>query len=281
MNIEQHDINYKRIARVINYINQHHQQQPTLEELAAYVNLSPYHFQRLFKEWVGLSPKQFLRFVTLNYAKYLLKEEALTLFDTSHESGLSSTSRLHDLFIKIEGMTPAEYKNGGLNLKIDYSFFESQFGLMLIASTHKGICFMHFITTKAEGLALLKQHFSKAQIAEQETDFHRNARAIYTQKWSEIAAIKLHLKGTDFQLKVWESLLKIPQGELASYRDIADEIGRPKASRAIGTAIGKNPVALLIPCHRVIQTSGKLGGYMWGLTRKQALLGWELSKKHE
>lgn len=281
MNAEQHDINYKRIARVINYINQHHQQQPTLEELAAYVNLSPYHFQRLFKEWVGLSPKQFLRYVTLNYAKYLLKEEALTLFDTSHESGFSSTSRLHDLFIKIEGMTPAEYKNGGQNLKIDYSFFESQFGLMLIASTHKGVCFMHFITAKTEGLALLKQHFPKAQIVEQETGFHCEARAIYTQQWSEIAAIKLHLKGTSFQLKVWESLLKIPQGELATYRDIADEIGRPKASRAIGTAIGKNPIALLIPCHRVIQTSGKLGGYMWGLTRKQALLGWELSKKHE
>ncbi|MCT4580346.1 MAG: methylated-DNA--[protein]-cysteine S-methyltransferase [Flavobacteriales bacterium] len=281
MNAEQQDINYKRIAKVIAYINQNHQQQPSLEELAAYVNLSPYHFQRLFKEWVGVSPKQFLRYVTLNYAKYLLKEEALTLFDTSFESGFSSTSRLHDLFIKIEGMTPAEYKNDGQNLKIDYSFFESQFGLMLIASTHKGVCFMHFIATKLEGIALLKQHFSKAQLLEQETVFHRKARAIYTQEWSEITALKLHLKGSDFQLKVWESLLKIPQGELSTYQNIANEIERPKASRAIGTAIGKNPVALLIPCHRVIQTSGKLGGYMWGLTRKQALLAWELSKKHE
>lgn len=269
------ETNYIRIARVIDYINEHHKDQPTLDELADHVALSPFHFQRLFTDWVGISPKQFLQYVTLNYAKSLLKKQELTLFDTSHETGLSSTSRLHDLFIKIEGMTPAEFKNKGSKLHISYSFYESKFGLLILASTTKGLCFMQFIDNNNQGLDLLKNYFSNAFFLEQVTDFHEKARSIYSNEWTTIKELKLHLKGTEFQLKVWESLLKIPIGDLTTYSKIANNINKPKASRAVGTAIGNNPVALLIPCHRVIQASGSLGGYMWGTTRKQVIIGWE------
>lgn len=269
------ETNYIRITKVIDYINEHYKEQPTLEELANYINLSPFHFQRIFKEWVGVSPKQYLQYTTINYAKSLLKERGLTLFDTSYKTGLSSTSRLHDLFIRIEGMTPASYKRGGENLFINYSFFESQFGLLILASTTKGLCFMQFIDNKEKGIDLLENYFSNAQFLEKETPFHVKAKSIYSNNWDDISELKLHLKGTEFQLKVWESLLKIPQGNLTTYGEVANDINKPKASRAVGTAIGSNPVAFLIPCHRVIQSSGKLGGYMWGTTRKQAIIGWE------
>lgn len=267
--------NYIRITKVINYINEHYKEQPTLEELANHVHLSPFHFQRMFKEWVGISPKQFLQYITIGYAKSLLKDKELTLFDTSYEAGLSSTSRLHDLFIKIEGMTPSEYKNKGKELLISYSFYKSKFGLLVLASTRKGLCFIHFVVDEKSGLDLLKDHFSNAEFLQKETPFHIKAKSIYSNDWENVKELKLHLKGTDFQLKVWESLLKIPQGSLTTYGNIANDIDKPKASRAVGTAIGSNPIAFLIPCHRVIQSSGKLGGYMWGTARKQAIIGWE------
>jgi len=274
----QDQIDYQRIAKAIEYIQSNFKLQPNLDEVAEKVNLSPAHFQKIFTDWAGTSPKKFLQFISLEHAKSLLKDEKATLFDAALETGLSSTSRLHDLFVNIEGMSPAEYKNGGKNLKINYSFSESPFGEIITASTEKGVCYMAFAENKENALRDLVNKFPNASFFEKQDDFQQNALSIFTKDWSELGAIKLHLKGTDFQLKVWESLLTIPMGKLSTYGNLAREIGSPKASRAVGTAIGSNPVAFLIPCHRVIQSTGKIGGYMWGSDRKQMMIGWESSK---
>jgi len=277
---EQQHINYQRIAAAIEYINTHFKEQPNLDEVAANIHLSPFHFQRLFTDWAGTSPKKFLQYTTVEYAKMLLKEQQATLFETAHETGLSGTGRLHDLFINIEGMTPAEYKNGGKELSINYSFAESPFGNMLVATTEKGVCYMAFVDDPSTAFATLQSHFPNAQFKQIVDQIQQYARAIFTHDWTKLNQIKLHLKGTDFQLKVWQTLLKIPMGELTTYGAIAQHIDNPNASRAVGTAIGSNPVAFLIPCHRVIQSSGIIGGYMWGTTRKTAIIGWEGTKTH-
>jgi AraC family transcriptional regulator of adaptative response/methylated-DNA-[protein]-cysteine methyltransferase len=275
----QENTNYKRIAEAITFITANFKRQPSLEEIADAVHLSPAHFQRLFTEWAGTSPKKFLQYISLEYAKSLLKgTDGFTLFDTAFETGLSSTSRLHDLFISIEGMTPAEFKNGGRDLSIHYSFSNSPFGKLIVASTNKGICYMAFEEDSEVALSSLIKKFPNARIALGTDLFQQNALLIFQNDWSKLQAVKLHLKGTSFQLKVWESLLKIPMGQLSTYGKIASEIGRPNASRAVGTAIGSNAVAFLIPCHRVIQSTGTIGGYMWGPTRKMAMIGWEGSK---
>jgi AraC family transcriptional regulator of adaptative response/methylated-DNA-[protein]-cysteine methyltransferase len=271
----QEQINYHRVAATIAYIKNNFRQQPGLEEVAAQIHLSPAHFQRLFTEWAGTSPKKFLQYISIEYAKSLLKEQQATLFDTAFETGLSSTSRLHDLFVQIEGMTPAEYKNGGRNLDIHYSFAESPFGRLLVASTNKGICHMAFADEEEQGVNGLKAQFPNAGIRQKPDLIQQHALFIFRHDWSKLPQIKLHLKGSNFQLKVWESLLKIPMGKLATYGTIAGHIGSPSASRAVGTAIGSNPVAFLIPCHRVIQSTGTFGGYMWGPIRKAAMIGWE------
>ena len=274
----QDQLNYTRIAEAIEYIRAHFKEQPNLDEVAEKVHLSPFHFQRLFSEWAGTSPKKFLQYISVQHAKKLLKEEQATLFDTAYETGLSGTSRLHDLFINIEGMTPAEYKNGAKNLDINYSFAESPFGNQIVASTVKGVCFMGFYEDEPTAFAALQAHFPHAQFSRKLDMVQQNALFIFQNDWSKLHEIKLHLKGTDFQLKVWETLLKIPMGQLATYGTIAQKIGNPNASRAVGTAIGSNPVAFLIPCHRVIQSTGTFGGYMWGPTRKTAMIGWEGAK---
>jgi AraC family transcriptional regulator of adaptative response/methylated-DNA-[protein]-cysteine methyltransferase len=274
----QQNINYTRIAKAIDYIKTNFKQQPNLDEVAEKVHLSPFHFQRLFSEWAGTSPKKFLQYTTVEYAKTLLKENKATLFETAHETGLSGTSRLHDLFINIEGMTPAEYKNGGKGLAINYSFAESPFGNILVASTEKGICFMAFADEEDVAFQTMQNHFPKAHFKQMVDLIQQNALYIFTHDWTKLNRIKLHLKGTDFQLKVWQTLLKIPLGQLTTYGAIANEIENPNASRAVGTAIGSNPVAFLIPCHRVIQSTGIFGGYMWGNTRKTAIIGWEGAK---
>ena len=271
----QQQLNYERIAEAIEYIKDHFKQQPNLDEVAAKVHVSPFHFQRLFSEWAGTTPKKFLQYISVEHAKKLLKEDQATLFDAAFETGLSGTGRLHDLFINIEGMTPAEYKNGGKQLSINYSFAESPFGNILVASTHKGICSMAFATDEARALQDLQQKFPNAFFQQKLDMLQQNALFIFQNDWSKLHQIKLHLKGSDFQLKVWETLLKIPMGKLSTYGNIASQIGNPNASRAVGTAIGSNPVAFLIPCHRVIQSSGNIGGYMWGNTRKTAIIGWE------
>ena len=274
----QNQINYNRIATAIDYIEKNFKSQPNLDAVAEKVNVSPSHFQRLFTEWAGTSPKKFLQFISVAHAKKMLKEEHATLFDAAFETGLSSTSRLHDMFVNIEGMTPAEYKNGGQNLQINYSFADSPFGSLIVASTTKGICSMAFEKDEVTALENLKTKFPNARIQRKLDLLQQNALFIFQNDWSRLGEIKLHLKGTDFQLKVWESLLKIPMGKLSTYGNIAEQIGSPNASRAVGTAIGRNPVAYLIPCHRVIQATGNFGGYMWGKTRKTAIIGWESAK---
>jgi len=271
----QETINYNRIAEAIDYIKANFKDQPNLDEVAEKVHLSPFHFQRLFSEWAGTSPKKFLQYTSIEHAKKLLKENHATISETAFETGLSGTSRLHDLFVNIEGMTPAEYKNGGKNLEINYSFAESPFGNIVVASTSKGVCFMAFAEDEIAGLIALKDKFPNASFTQKLDLVQQNALFIFQNDWSKLSEIKLHLKGTDFQLKVWETLLKIPMGQLSTYGSIAQQIQKPNASRAVGTAIGSNPVAFLIPCHRVIQSSGIFGGYMWGNTRKTAIIGWE------
>jgi AraC family transcriptional regulator of adaptative response/methylated-DNA-[protein]-cysteine methyltransferase len=273
-------INYNRIADAIAYIKDNFKTQPNLDEVARKIHLSTAHFQRLFTEWAGTSPKRFLQYISLEHAKKILRDQQATLSDTAFETGLSGTGRLHDLFVSIEGMTPAEYRDGGKNLHINYSFAESPFGALIVASTPKGICCMAFEDDEQKALNDLKAKFPNAVFRRKLDLLQQNALFIFQNDWSRLKEIKLHLKGTDFQLKVWESLLKIPMGKLATYAGIAAQSGNPNAHRAVGTAIGNNPVAFLIPCHRVIRASGNFGGYMWGSVRKTAIIGWEGAKTH-
>jgi AraC family transcriptional regulator of adaptative response/methylated-DNA-[protein]-cysteine methyltransferase len=274
----QQDMNFSRIAEAIGYIKSNFKAQPGLEEVADKVNLSPFHFQRLFTDWAGVSPKKFLQYLTVEHAKKMLKESQTSLFDAALESGLSGTGRLHDLFIKIEGMTPGEYKNGGEHLAINYSFAESPFGNLLIASTAKGICHLAFADEPQQALLRLQQAFPRATCRQMVDLAQQNVLYIFTHDWSKLHEIKLHLKGTEFQLKVWEMLLKVPLGQLSTYGTIARGINQPTACRAVGTAIGDNPVAFLIPCHRIIQSTGVLGNYHWGGNRKAAMIGWEAAR---
>jgi AraC family transcriptional regulator of adaptative response/methylated-DNA-[protein]-cysteine methyltransferase len=264
---------FERIATAIQYIGRNFRAQPSLDEVAAHVNMSPYHFQRLFADWAGVSPKKFLQYISIEHAKSMLREPQNTLFDAALETGLSGTGRLHDLFVKIEGMTPGEYKNGGCNLNLLFSFGESPFGSIGIASTRRGICYLAFVESETKALEDLNQYFPNARIEKGVSEWHKRAFRVFSG--DDTGSLPLHLKGTPFQLKVWEALLKIPVGRLSTYGSLANEIHAPKAARAVGTAIGKNPVAFLIPCHRVIQSGGMLGGYRWGTTRKTAIIGWE------
>lgn len=274
----QDELNYRRIASAIDYIKDNFKSQPSLDEIAERIHLSPFHFQRLFTDWAGTSPKKFLQYISVAHAKNILKGSQTTLFEAAHHTGLSGTSRLHDLFVSIEGMTPADYKNGGQHLSINYSFAGSPFGNLIVASTPKGICYMAFEEDEVAALNELKFKFPNASFSKKSDSMQQNALSIFQNDWNKLKEIKLHLKGTDFQLKVWEALIKIPMGQLSTYGTVAQQINKPSASRAVGTAIGSNPVAFLIPCHRVIQSTGLFGGYMWGNTRKTAIIGWEGAK---
>jgi AraC family transcriptional regulator of adaptative response/methylated-DNA-[protein]-cysteine methyltransferase len=271
-------IDYHRIEKAIDYLKVNFKQQPSLEDVAAHVYLSPFHFQRMFKEWAGVTPKKFLQYLSIEYAKGILKDQQSTLFDAAYETGLSGTSRLHDLFIKIEGMTPGEYKNGGAQLQINYSFAESPFGSLIVAATPKGICYMAFADDSDLAFQELQQLFPNAKYRQVLDMIQQNALYIFGKDWSRLQELKLHLKGTDFQIKVWETLLKVPVGELSTYSAIASALDNPKASRAVGSAVGDNPVAFLIPCHRVIKSTGELGQYHWGSPRKTAMIGWEAAQ---
>ena len=274
----QEQLNFQRITEAIEYLAGHFREQPALDEVARKVHLSPFHFQRLFTDWAGVSPKKFLQFLTIDYARNLLQQQTVSVFDAAAEAGLSGTGRLHDLFIRIEGMTPGEYRNGGRELSINYSFAESPFGNILVASTPKGICHMAFAEDEEAALQDLKQRFPNAAYRQVVDLLQQNALYIFSHDWSRLDQVKLHLKGTAFQLKVWEALLKIPSGALTSYSRIAEQLQQPQARRAVGTAIGQNPVAFLIPCHRVIQSTGGFGNYHWGAGRKKAMIGWEAAR---
>lgn len=277
MNI-QDEIDFARISEAIKYITQNFREQPSLFEVAGKVNVSSSHFQRMFTEWAGVSPKKFLQYISVEYAKKILKECSGSIFDAAYETGLSGTGRLHDLFVHLEGMTPGEYKNGGRNLHIAYCFADTRFGEVLVASTTKGVCYMAFSDNRERVFEELKQLFPHATYIMRPDDYQQQALGIFKMNWQNPEKVRLHLKGTEFQLKVWETLLKIPLGNLTTYGNVATYLNSPKASRAVGTAIGDNPVAFLIPCHRVIRSTGMLGGYHWGIFRKTAMIGWEAAQ---
>lgn len=274
---EQNNINFERIAQAIGYLKDNFKDQPNLDEVADKVHMSPFHFQKLFTDWAGVSPKKFVQYLSVEHAKKLLAGTSTTLFDAALDTGLSGTGRLHDLFVNIEGMTPGEYKNGGENLSINYSFSATSFGTILAASTAKGICHLAFADNEADALAVLKHKFPNASYTEATDDFQTEALNAFSHEASA-AKVKLHLKGTPFQLKVWQALLTIPTGNLITYGGIARIVNSPNASRAVGSAVGDNPVAFIIPCHRVIQSTGIMGNYHWGSNRKAAMIGWESAK---
>jgi AraC family transcriptional regulator of adaptative response/methylated-DNA-[protein]-cysteine methyltransferase len=270
---------YQRIAEAITFIHENFAAQPDLDAIAAHIHVSPFHFQKMFKEWAGVSPKKFLQYTSLQHAKSLLGQN-YTVADAAFETGLSGTGRLHDLFVNIEGMTPGEYRNGGASLTILYNLVPSPFGLLFVASTSKGISNIFFTDDEVSGVADLKKLWPKATIKMGKDEQQQYVQAFFNDDWSNLHRIKLHLKGTPFQMKVWEALLKIPAGRLATYSSVAASVGLPKASRAVGSAVGNNPVAYLIPCHRVIRATGVLGDYHWGTMRKVAIIGWESGKTY-
>ncbi len=263
---------YQRIEKAINYLQTHFREQPDLDQIAEQAHLSAFHFQRLFTEWAGVSPKKFVQFLSVNYAKELLLNQRLSVSETAYETGLSGTSRLHDLFVSIEAMTPAEYRDGGQALRIRYQFGDTLFGRVVVASTDKGVCTLQFIEDDEAGGQLLQRLWPNAGLVPQTDAMQEQALLRLNPDLRQPAPLALHLKGTPFQLKVWEALLQIPEGKVAVYGDIAQLAAAPAAVRAVGTAIGDNPVAWLIPCHRVLRKSGELGGYHWGTTRKLSML---------
>lgn len=271
----QDDLNFRRITKAIEFIRANFREQPTLERISREVNLSPFHFQRMFTAWAGVSPKKFLQYITVEYTKKMLRERNESLADTALASGLSGTGRLHDLFINIEGMTPGEYRNGGRDLLIRYSYHTSPFGSILVASTIKGICHLTFTDDKAGAMKELTNRFPGAHYVQKEEAIHLDALSFFDGNRVDLPAIRLHVKGTGFQLRVWEALLKIPMGRLSTYGEIAVVLHQSRATRAVGSAIGSNPVAWLIPCHRVILSGGMVGQYHWGSMRKTAMIGWE------
>ena len=273
--IKQNAIDYKRIAQAIEYIVAHHQNRPSLEEIAAAVHLSPYHFQRLFSQWAGVSPKKFMQYLCLDHARKALLDGEKPLFEIAWDAGLSGSGRLHDLFVHIEAMTPGQFRARGAGLEICCSFAETPFGTVLIASTARGACHIAFEDNPEQGQVNLQAKFPKASFRQECTGMHQQVSEVLQSGFSASSRIRLHLAGTPFQLKVWEALLRIPQGRLASYGQIAETLGQPSACRAVGTAIGRNPIAFLIPCHRVIRQTGEMSGYMWGIPRKQAIIAWE------
>ena len=267
---------YKLIEQAIQYIENNVQSQPELEEIAAAVGLSEYHFQRLFTNWTGVSPKRFMQFLTKEHAKQLLSQSE-NLLETTHKVGLSSLGRLHDLFINTEAVTPGEYKSGGAGLTIRYGIHPSPFGKILIATTERGICNLSFVDA-SEGKAIdnLVLDWQQAEMIED----YKSTAPLVTRIFSGLtidSPLKLHLRGTNFQIKVWEALLNIPSGALTTYEHIAAQVGNPKAVRAVGTAVGHNPIAYLIPCHRVIRKSGDFGNYLYGSARKKVILAREFS----
>ncbi|MCA9919644.1 MAG: methylated-DNA--[protein]-cysteine S-methyltransferase [Anaerolineales bacterium] len=268
---------YGRIEAAILYLEQNFQNQPTLAEIAAHVGLSEYHFQRLFSRWAGTSPKRFLQFLTIQHAKKLLVDSQ-TILDATYEAGLSSPSRLHDLFVTHEAITPGEFKQKGAGLTIQYGFHSSPFGDCLIALTERGICGLQFVADgdRAATLAALKASWPQAEFVADDGATRPFINPIFNlSEAEERPSLPLYLKGTNFQIQVWQALLKIPVGTAVSYGTVAQLIGNPKASRAVGSATGSNPIGYLIPCHRVIRQAGQLGDYRWGSSRKKAILGWE------
>lgn len=275
----QAQLDYDRIEAAIRYITTHATRQPGLKEIADSVHLSEFHFERLFSRWAGTTPQRFLRYLTKEHAKQLL-DQSRDLLDVTYQTGLSSPGRLHDLFVTYEALTPGEYKQKGVGLAVTYGIHPTPFGDCLIGVTSRGICRLNFLQTdtRDQTMAEFRQAWSGANLTENEAITAPIIDRIFTREPSG-KPLTLLLKGTNFQIKVWEALLQIPSGNVVSYETIARQIGSPNAVRAVGTACGQNGIGYLIPCHRVIQKVGGLGGYRWGLSRKQAMLGWEAANR--
>jgi AraC family transcriptional regulator of adaptative response/methylated-DNA-[protein]-cysteine methyltransferase len=274
---EQLSRDYRTVEQAIQYLEEHSKQQPNLKDVAESVHLSEYHFQRLFTRWVGISPKRFLQYLTKERAKALLQESESVL-EATYEAGLSSPGRLHDLFVTCEAVTPGDYKAQGEDLEIVYGFHATPFGDCLLAATDKGICDLIFVRgeDRDQAMAALHKRWAKANLSEDRERTRPFVTRIFT--WisgGEARPLSVHLRGTNFQIKVWEALMRIPSGTVVSYEDIALSIGMPKAARAVSNAVARNPIPVIIPCHRVIRKMGAFGGYRWGRARKRALLGWE------
>jgi AraC family transcriptional regulator of adaptative response/methylated-DNA-[protein]-cysteine methyltransferase len=260
---------YQRIEKVIRYVDAHREEQPRLDELAAVAGLSSFHFHRLFRRWAGVTPKSFLKFVTAQDAKALLRGG--DVLGAALGAGLSGPGRLHDLLVTVEAVTPGEWKRRGAGLVIRHGFHDTPLGEALFAVTERGLCHLVFVESRAEELARLRKKWPKAELREDRAGTADVAKAAFSRK----GRVKLLLGGTPFQLKVWEALLRIPPGRAVRYADVARAVGQPAAARAVGGAIGANPVACLIPCHRVLQSTGAFGGYRWGVARKRVLLAAE------
>jgi AraC family transcriptional regulator of adaptative response/methylated-DNA-[protein]-cysteine methyltransferase len=267
---------YERIERAILYLEENYQHQPRLKELAQSTGLSEFHFQRLFRRWAGISPKRFVQYLTAGHAVRMLRESRTNL-DAAYDSGLSGGGRLHDLLVNFHAVTPGELKRAGAGLTIHYGFHPSPFGECLIGVTSRGVCHLGFVPPDGRRAAFteLTAEWPRARFEEAPRVIAPIAQRLFTRGNAHAHSIDLHVPGTNFQIKVWEALLRIPPGNVVSYEDIAQRIRAPRAVRAVANAVAHNPVAWLIPCHRVIRKSGALGGYRWGETRKKVLLAWE------
>jgi len=279
LEVSAQQINYQRIARAIHFLTENTESQPSLKDLSDFVGVSEFHLQRVFSEWAGVSPKQFLQYLTKENAKQLLKKTSV--MEAALSCGLSGSGRLHDLMVTCEGVTPGEYKSWGAGVKISYGLHSSPFGFCFIATTRRGICKLAFFDSYAEGseaLDELKADWFNAVIYEDQHGTAKVADTIFGHGRPSSERLHVLLRGSPFQLSVWDALLKIPRGQLSSYQQVADSLGKPSSVRAVASAVGRNSIAYLIPCHRVIRNTGMLNNYRWGSTRKAAIIGLEASE---
>lgn len=274
------NINYRRIEQAIRFLEENFRRQPELDEVAENVHLSPFHFQRIFAEWAGISPKRFLQFLTVDYLKGKLSQTK-NIAEAAEAAGLSSQSRVYDLFTTLEAVTPQEYKEHGSGIEVAYGFHETPFGTVLMGATPRGICWLSFVSTEEEPAAELnrmKEHWHQSVFRQDQSITHELIKQIFQPAAHPGGKLHLLVKGTNFQVKVWEALLSLPMGSVTTYQQIAQKIENPKALQAVGSAVGSNHIAYLIPCHRVIRKDGVLGEYRWDATRKKSIIGWEMAK---
>lgn len=273
---------YERVASVIRFLDRHHTEQPDLNQLASAVGLSPFHFHRLFSSWAGVTPKDFLQCLTIEHVKQLL-QDGHNVFDAALDSGLSGPGRLHDLCVTLEAASPGEMKSGGAGMQVDYGFADTPFGEALIAETKRGICHLTFVGVRGGDGAreLLKSEWPNAKLVRNDSRVAELGSTIFDSgtKSTSRRPLRAFVRGTPFQLRVWRALLRIPTGSLTTYGRLAEAIGQSKAARAVGSAVGANPISFIIPCHRVIRETGALGNYGGGRIRKQVMVGWELAPR--
>lgn len=277
------DINYVRVERAIQFLEQHFRRQPSLEEVAEHVHLSPFHFQRMFSNWAGVTPKRFLQFLTIDFLKEKLVSSR-NILEATELAGLSSQSRAYDLFTTLEGVTPQEYRTRGNGIQVTYGIHATPFGVALLGTTPRGICWLSFIASDedpAHAIELMKEHWHNAMFRSDESVTAPLIDRIFHVDQTSAGPLHLFVKGTTFQLKVWEALLRIPMGAVTTYQGVAEYIGKPRALQAVGSAVGANQIAYLIPCHRVIRKDGVLGEYRWSPARKKSMIGWEFGRLDE